>query len=84
MQTTTVASSTGATSGATTPPETIAPRCSVANRAASSALAFATKYVTKNRTIGRKSRSIVRAFGWRPNGSVARGGESKACSGGGK
>ena len=43
MQTTTVASSTGATSGATTPPETIAPRCSVANRAAASALAFARK-----------------------------------------
>src|SRR5262245_6464267 len=55
--TTMVASSTGASSGPTTPPATMPPRYWVANAAAHAVLASAYLKVPKNRMIGRKSSS---------------------------
>src|SRR5947208_593558 len=53
--TTSVASSTGASSAPTTPPETMAPKWSVVKRAASSGCASAILNVPKKRMTGRKS-----------------------------
>ena len=55
--TTMVASSTGASSGPTTPPATMPPMCWVAKAAAQALLASAYLKVPKNRMIGRKSSS---------------------------
>ena len=55
--TTTVASSTGASLAPTTPPETMKPKCSVANAAAQSLWASAYLKVPKKNRIGRKSSS---------------------------